>query len=77
MNPTSIYEDADSIPHPAQRIKHLVLPVSCGVGHRCSLDLVVLWLWCRPPAAALIRPLTSTFHGCGHKKKKNKNKTLF
>ena len=21
--------------------------MSCGVGHRCSSDLVLLWLWCR------------------------------
>jgi len=31
--------------------------VSCGVGRRRSLDLVLLWLWCRPSAAAVIRPL--------------------
>ena len=31
--------------------------VSCGVGRRCGLDLALLWLWCRPAAAALIRPL--------------------
>ena len=30
---------------------------SCGVGHRCGLDLALLWLWCRPAATALIRPL--------------------
>ena len=31
--------------------------MSCGVGHsRCS-DLVLLRLWCRPAATALIRPL--------------------
>ena len=29
--------------------------VSCGVGHRCSLDLALLWY--RPAAAAVIRPL--------------------
>ena len=29
----------------------------CGVGHRCGLDLVLLWLWCRPAAAVLIWPL--------------------
>ena len=27
--------------------------MSCGVGHRHSLDLVFLWLWYRPAAAAL------------------------
>ena len=29
--------------------------MSCGVGHRRSLDLV--WLWCRQVATAPIRPL--------------------
>ena len=27
---------------------------SCGVGHRHSLDPMLLWLWCRPAAAAPI-----------------------
>ena len=31
--------------------------MSCGVGCRGSLDLVLLWLGCRPAAVALIRPL--------------------
>ena len=31
--------------------------MSCGVGHRCGLDPELLWLWCRLPATALIRPL--------------------
>ena len=31
--------------------------MSCGVGHRCGLDPVLLWLWCRLMAAAPIRPL--------------------
>ena len=31
--------------------------MSCGVGQRRSLDLELLWLWCRPAAMALIRPL--------------------
>ena len=30
--------------------------VSCVVGHSCGLDLVV-WLWRRPEATVLIRPL--------------------
>ena len=30
---------------------------SCGVGHRCGLDPVLLWLWCRQATAAPIRPL--------------------
>ena len=28
--------------------------VSCGVGHRSSLDLALLWLWCSPAIVALI-----------------------
>ena len=31
--------------------------MSCDVGCRHGLDPVLLWLWCRPAATALIRPL--------------------
>ena len=31
--------------------------MSFGVGCRLSLDLALLWLWCRPAAVAPIRPL--------------------
>ena len=31
--------------------------MSCGVGQRCGLDPALLWLWCRPAAAAPIWPL--------------------
>ena len=31
--------------------------MSCGVGCRCGSDLVLLWLWHRPAATALIGPL--------------------
>ena len=31
--------------------------MSCSVGHRRGLDLVLLWLWYGPAAIALIRPL--------------------
>ena len=31
--------------------------MNCDVGPRCSLDLVLLWLWYRPVAAAPIRPV--------------------
>ena len=31
--------------------------MSCGVGHRLSSDLALLWLWRRLAATALIRPL--------------------
>ena len=31
--------------------------MSCGVGCRRGSDAALLWLWCRPAAAALIGPL--------------------
>ena len=31
--------------------------MSCGVGCRRGSDATLLWLWCRPVAAALIGPL--------------------
>ena len=31
--------------------------MSCGVGCKYGLDLALLWLWCRPAAAALTRPI--------------------
>jgi len=36
--------------------------MSCGVGHRCGLDPVLLWLWYRPAATALIQPLAWNLH---------------
>ena len=35
--------------------------MSCGIGHRCGLDPELLWLWCRPAAIALIRPVAWEF----------------
>ena len=31
--------------------------MSCGIDHKCGLDLVLLWLWRMPAAIAPIRPL--------------------
>ena len=31
--------------------------MSCGVGRRCDSDPALLWLWCRPAAAARIQAL--------------------
>ena len=54
------------------------MAVSCGVGLRCGLDLMLLWLWCRPAAVALIGPLawespcsTGVALESGEKKKKS------
>ena len=53
--------------------------LSCGVGHGCGLDLVLLWLWCRPEAATLIQPLAQELPyatGMTVKSKKKKKKKL-
>ena len=53
--------------------------VSCGVGHRSSLDPVLLWLWCRPAAVVLIRPLAWDPHmyATGAALKRRKTKKFF
>ena len=47
-NPTRNHEVTGLIPG---------IAVSYGVGRRYGLDPVLLWLWCRLAATALIRPL--------------------
>ena len=53
--------------------------MSRGVGHRCSSDPALLRLWCRPPAAAPIRPLAwEPLYSVGaaiKRKKKNKKRS--
>ena len=56
-SPASIQEDMGSITVLTQWVKRSCVAVSCGVGPRCGSDLVLLWLWCRPAAAALIQLL--------------------
>jgi len=56
--------------------------VSCGVGHRCGSDPKLLWLWYRPVATALIRPLAwepPYAMGAGQEmaKRQKKKKKLF
>ena len=51
--------------------------VSCGIGRRLGSDTALLWLWCRPAATALIRPLAwepPYAVGVALKDKKNKTK---
>ena len=54
--------------------------MSCGVDHRCGSDLaLLLWLWCRLAAAALIQPLAWKLpicHGYSCKRKEKKKDVL-
>ena len=50
------------------------MAASWGLDHRCSSDLVLLWLWCRPAATVLIRPLSITPQVLALKRKKEKKK---
>ena len=61
MNPTGVHEEDSSIPGLHQWVK----------------DPVLLWLWCRPAAVALIPALAWELPyttNCGPKKKKKKKK---
>ena len=73
-NPTSIHEDMGSIPGLAQRDWGSGISLSCGVGHRCSLDPVLLWY--RLVSAAPFQPLARELpYATGAAlKSKNKNK---
>ena len=51
--------------------------MSCGVGCRCGSDLLLLWLWRKLAATALIRPLAwepPYASGAALKKDKRQNK---
>ena len=53
--------------------------MSCGEGRRCRLDMALLWLWRRPAAVALIRPLAwepPYATGAAQKRQKTKKKLI-
>ena len=53
--------------------------MSCGVGHRYSSVLSLMWLWCRPAAIAPIQPLAWKLPyaaGAALKSKTNKNSAI-
>ena len=52
--------------------------MSCGVSCRCSLDPVLLWLWHRLAAVALIRPLAWELpHAVGAAEEREREKDVF
>ena len=52
-NPTSIHDDISSISGLLSGLG-FGFAVSCGIGHICSLNPVLLWLWRRPAVSAPI-----------------------
>ena len=77
MNITSICEDAGSIPGLTKWVWKSGIAMSCGMGHKHSLDPELLWLWHSPAAVAPILSLAWELlyaTGTAVKKQKNKNK---
>ena len=70
-NPTSIHENAGSVPGLAQWVGGSGVAMSCGVGCRHSSDPALLWLCCRVAATALFWP--GNFH-LPKKQNNNNNK---
>ena len=57
VHPTGNDEVLGSIPGLAPWGEDLVFTLSCDIGRRRSLDLALLWPWCRLAATAPILPL--------------------
>ena len=85
-NPTSIHEDWGSISGPTQQVKGSGVAVSCGVGRRHGLALVLLWPWLRSGVAVVLiqagsfgsdwTPILGISICCGHSPKKRKKKKV-
>ena len=74
MNLTSVHEEAGPIRGLTQGLGSGVA-ISCVVGHRHGLNLVLLWLWRRPVATALdLTPSLGTSLGCGCGPKEDKKR---